>query len=190
MPDHFVYRPTNVTGYGPETFQGTTAITFNVTNPTQCIVLHAKNLTFSSISLKSKSGGKDSVLCSNTTTCAALVQPVTGRKIETTFDQNLVYLNLGDTKLGIGSKPVLTTTYEGIMRPEVSALGLHHSAPFATCSGSSTTECEKDVLVTTQLEPTGARSVFPGYDGPAYKAEFTTTVVVCTRPAIVSSLLA
>jgi aminopeptidase N len=176
LPEHFAYNLSDPATYA-DTFQATTAISFNVSKAVNCVVLHASNLTFTAIDLQLAPTGEQQNVCQGEGACAGVVDPVISRNVETTFDNDLVVVRLGNTSLEAGSSPVITFTYTGVLGADTSALGLHRSAPFAVCNDSAT-DCVSNVLVATQLEPSGARRFFPSYDGPSYKAVFQMTVEV------------
>ena len=193
--EHFVHEAAG------GTFNATAALNFTVSAATSCVVLHARNLTFSSITLEGGApaaaggGGRRmllndgpaddaTALCANVDECAektvfpfepAVREKEDGSVIILSQDHDLVAIYLGGAALAPGSSPVLRFTYTGKLGGGADGTGLFHSEPFTVAAeGVNATE----VLAVTQLERWGARALLPCYDMPAYKATYHVTAVV------------
>lgn len=191
-PEHFA-ADINGTGTAPPAFAGTAAITFNVTQSTTCLVLHAGNLTFSGITIKEN--GKDAAtVCTNVETCDEIISSFTPAVISSSAQQDLIAIDLStaDVTLDDDSIAIISFNYTGLVGANPSTKGLHRSAPFTTCDPNvaGDNNCEAKVLLATQLERTGARNLFPSYDIPSAKAEFDITVIapVDEAPVILSNM--
>lgn len=83
------------------------------------------------------------------------------------WSSNLL-LSLGPLVAPAGSTLLLITLYTALFQPHT---GVTRSAPFTPTHGeASGGEQQPAVLISTALEPVGARRVFPCMDEPQYKA--------------------
>ena len=99
-----------------------------------------------------------------------------------------------------GEEPLIArfeqVTEEGVAALDLPAelgpgrLGLHleWSAPFdRTLQGLYAVELGGDAYAFTQLEPFAARSIFPGFDEPAFKTPFQVTLIAPAGGAVVAN---
>jgi aminopeptidase N len=160
-------------------FSAAAALSFDVVQPTNCIVLHSRDLVFEDITLTT-GDGEVIRICSGGDECkSTVIQTELANPPANSFDADLIVLDLQNTTLEPGSVPIISFAYKGTVGVDPRALGIHRSLPYAVCT-SKGTDCEERYLVSSQLEPTGARRVFPSYDGPAHKAVFN---IQLTAPA-------
>lgn len=163
----------------PLPFSASLDISFNVTGPTSCVVLNAKDLNFSSIAV----GG--AAVCSSPAACigdgdvvsAPFSRFQTARggdspQLTSTGDADLVALDLGAAALTPESS-TLSLQYSGLLGSIVGGgeTGLLRSRSFVPLGGGA-----PQVLVATQGEQNGGRAILPCYDQPRFKASFVVSV--------------
>ncbi|KAI4602466.1 Aminopeptidase 2 mitochondrial [Pestalotiopsis sp. 9143b] len=134
------------------TFRGRVAIQLHVASSTQYIVLHAVRLNITDASLEPEGG------------------IISSPAVHYNTDQETIYLKL-DEKLLPGSQAILFLSYHGTMSP-VGNMGGLSPTPYQLPDGTVKMGFE------TMFEPTMARSVFPCFDEPAMKAQFSVSLVV------------
>jgi Peptidase M1 N-terminal domain/Peptidase family M1 domain len=174
-PDLFVVDIAQPGGIANPAFNGSTAITFNVSQSTSCLVLHANNLTFSEISVTTEGAEGPTPICSSIDECNNVVTRVVKEPILSTADIDLGAIDLTNAQvtLNAATKAKFSFVYTAMVGISPNATGLHRSAPVPTCIDEV---CTAKSVLATQLERVGARRLFPCYDMPAAKAIFTTKV--------------
>lgn len=128
------------------TTRGSVNVSLHVSQPSDFLVLHAKNLSVTRVQL-----------------WGAPVAVLRWQEL-TSNDQLLVEL---DHTLGLGRNVTLGLDFEGTLHRDLVGLYL---------SSYTTTANETRLLVATQFEPTSARRAFPCMDEPALKATFALTL--------------
>ncbi|KAL4439398.1 hypothetical protein ABPG77_008727 [Micractinium sp. CCAP 211/92] len=166
---------------GPLTFDASLDITFNVTAPTSCVVLNARDLNFTSVAV----GG--AAVCSSAAACISdgdavsapfarfqAVQGSSGAQLVSTGDEDLVAIDLGAAQLTPQSG-TLSLRYTGLLGRIVGGgeTGLLRSRSFVPLGGNAS-----EVLVATQGAQNGGRKILPCYDQPRFKAVFEVAVQV------------
>lgn len=174
-------------GVPPTAFSATAKLNFTVQGqPVGCMVLNARNLTFSSVGLSTRQDdgtysplqpvcGGDAAACAG-----GAVSPQFERRGGadaagplSTGDRDLVAVAL-PAQLPVGTIAVLDVAYTGLLGSwPTDGLGFFRSAPFPAADGET-----MEVLLGTQGETTGARMLLPCYDSPARKAVFSVEMTV------------
>lgn len=170
------------TGTANPVFNGRSAVTFNVSQSTSCLVLHANNLTFSEISVTTERDEGPTSICSTTEECNSVVTRVTKEPIRGSEDIDLVAIDFNPAGILLreNTNAVVNFKYSGVVGVAPNVTGLHRSAPVPYCTDAG---CTAKAVVGTQLERTGARKLFPCYDMPAFKARFVTKVTAPVEDA-------
>ncbi len=178
---------------GPLTFDASLDITFNVTAPTSCVVLNARDLNFTSVAV----GG--AAVCSSAAACISdgdavsapfarfqAVQGSSGAQLVSTGDEDLVAIDLGAAQLTPQSG-TLSLRYTGLLGRIVGGgeTGLLRSRSFVPLGGNAS-----EVLVATQGAQNGGRKILPCYDQPRFKAVFEVAVQASGDAAGLAALLA
>uniref|UniRef100_A0A1B6DXW3 Aminopeptidase n=1 Tax=Clastoptera arizonana TaxID=38151 RepID=A0A1B6DXW3_9HEMI len=145
------------------TFLGYIHITFSVTEPTNQIVLNARNLTINETDID--------IIC-----LGFLVQEVNVNSTE--FDVNNALLIIHTIEEMQQNNYLLKINYTGIIQEEMAGFSI------TTYNVNGT---ERYIAV-THFEPTHARSVFPCYDEPRYRSQFSLEVVVPMSYSVLSNV--
>jgi len=151
--------------------------------------MYANNLKFSEISVTTEGNDGPTSICSNTEDCNNVITRVVKEPIRGSEDIDLVAIDLNRAGIILkeNTKPVVDFKYSGVVGMNPNVAGLHRSAPVPYCTDAG---CEAKFIIGTQLERTGARSLFPCYDMPAFKARFITKVTapVAEAPVILGNM--
>lgn len=134
------------------TFKGKVTIQLDILKSTRYIVLHAVRLDITRAIAQLQDG--------------VFLYP----KVQYNIEQEAIYADFG-IKLIAGTEAVLSLEYNARMTPTGSMAGLY-ATPYQVPGQGVKLGFE------THFEPTMARSVFPCFDEPALKAEFTVSLVV------------
>ncbi|ETS82924.1 hypothetical protein PFICI_04800 [Pestalotiopsis fici W106-1] len=144
------------------TFQGRVSIQLHVAKPTQYIVLHAVGLNINKARVEPEGG--------------IISHPA----VHYNPDQETAYFKL-DRKLHAGSQAILFLQYDGKMA-QVGNMGGLTPTPYQFPDGTAKMGFE------TMFEPTMARTVFPCFDEPALKAQFSVSLVVPSSLTCLSNM--
>jgi len=157
-------QPSFYDGLDPDQFSvtGLVEIYLNCTHPTKVIILHSMNLTIddAQTSVEELTG----VISMNSSEDEDTVIRVTSMEVD--LDREFLKLHLDkDLKMGMGYRLRLAFSY--LLGDKMT--GLYRS--------SYVRDNRTRWLVTSHMEPTDARSVFPCFDEPALKSTFNVTLV-------------
>ncbi|XP_017792513.1 PREDICTED: uncharacterized protein LOC108574433 [Habropoda laboriosa] len=142
------------------TFTGMVNITASVSQQTTDIVLHSVDLTHESVSVLAQ--GKQ--------------VNVTLHYVNKQYDTLIITL---DRKLQVGENISIMIKYEGHLNEEMR--GFYRSW-YKDSSG------QIRWLASTQMEPVGARKMFPCFDEPALKAKFTMSATIPQNYTAISNM--
>jgi aminopeptidase N len=171
------YNPADIE---PSRFSAEASVTFKVLRPTTCVVMHAKGLEFSAVSIEGPH--HPGPVCEDAVACADRIAAVEDRPLLSSLDLDLMTFNLGeDHEFFPGELAVVKFTYTAEL-----GVGLRRSAPFAVC-GDDGGSCVPQVLVTAQLEQLGARRVLPVYDAPRFRAKYVVAVQAPEAATVLSN---
>ncbi len=73
---------------------------------------------------------------------------------------------------------VLRLTAKQALQPGSATVGITYSAPYGGLQGAYKVSADGENYVMTQMEPIGARNVFPGFDEPDFKHPWHVTLVI------------
>jgi hypothetical protein len=147
-----------------------------VMQATSCIVMHAANLSFTSVTINTGSGAR--CLCGlddacATSNCSSVILPTASSSSST------VVLDLGLMLLDPGTVAELHFNYLLPVGGPQQQLGLWRSQPFALpppAGAAAGPASDREVLLSTQLQKEGARQLMPCFDEPHFRAQFTLRV--------------
>lgn len=135
---------------------GTSEIEARVTEETDYIILHAKNMTIATFKVKDYTVKRTFYYEENDFFVAQMTTPLSGGVV------------------------VMCLTYSYTLT--ATELDGFYNSSYDLPNG------DKEVLATTQFEPTNARRAFPCFDEPAMKANFTISIVHSTEYHAVSNM--
>lgn len=144
------------------TFKGRVIVDLDVHRPTSYLVFHALRLNITHVSVTSTT------------------REYGVGNVQYNPESETAYVKL-DKSLPAGSSAVFEVKYVGEMNAPGSMAGLYPT-PYQTPSGHVKPGFE------TMMQPTMARAVFPCWDEPNFKAQFTVTIVTSAELTCLSNM--
>ncbi|XP_055029300.2 alanyl (membrane) aminopeptidase-like b [Misgurnus anguillicaudatus] len=155
QPYFYVELPENVTEQPRLDFIGNSTVRLKCVEETWFIYLHVQGLNVTDVKVKDMNNSKK----------------IEVKNYEIYSDESNFLKIEVDSKLKNGSYYEVFTAFEGILHEDLSGFYL------SRYTEKVENEDKERFLVTSQMQPTDARQVFPCFDEPALKAVFNITII-------------